>query len=159
MPNWCENHLRVSGTPKDLAIFIDKAKVKGSAFAFEPFLPMPKELDTGPCDSKVKPDLIKLTGYSNWYDRNCAVLGTKWDISEAEMSFTSKTIVSYDFNSAWAPPCQGLVAVSKQHPKLKFTLVYDEPGMDFAGTFVCKGGEVLSDEQTKSQLLKEMSDD
>jgi hypothetical protein len=143
MPNWCNNTLEITGNVKSIAAFKLKATTEKGDFSFEPFLPLPKELDTGPCGQEVVPELIKKTGYSNWYDRNCAILGTKWDVNGVlEVSKPAK--LGYTFDSAWAPPILGVVAISKQYPTLEFVLGYDEPGEGFAGKVEIKGGKVLS---------------
>jgi hypothetical protein len=44
-----------------------------------------------------------------------------------------KTYIKYDFDTAWSPPMEGLVIISKKYPNLSFELKYEEEGMGFKG--------------------------
>ena len=163
MPNWTECDLEVSGSAKDVAAFKRTAKTGKVDFSFEPFLPLPKELDIGPVGKKEEEGPAaearhRETGYTSWYDRNIDVLGTKWDV-KGELAGSKPGSVGYTFESAWAPPTNGVVALSKMYPKLDFFLAYDEPGMDFAGELTVKAGEVVRDLRTKSIINKECQED
>jgi hypothetical protein len=162
MPNWCTNDLTVTGPAKDLARFKKKSKTSGKDedgkawghdFSFEPHLPLPKCLDIGPDDGKVRPDNKAKTGFSSWYDRNNAVLGTKWDVRGelCKGASDSRTAV-YSFESAWSPPEAGVMAVSALWPTLQFELTWDEPGCDFAGKAIYKDGVTLEEENYDSLI-------
>jgi hypothetical protein len=165
-PNWCDNDLIITGPAAEIAKFKKKAAslkktVDGVAveFCLEPFLPLPKELDCGPVPfhdklTKEEKARIKATGYKDWYHRNLAVLGTKWDV-EGELTGKEKTRLGYTFSSAWSPPEEGVRRISELYPKLHFTLVYDESSMDFAGTDEIENGEFVSRTQTKSPQNQE----
>ena len=165
MPNWCANDLIVTGNAKDIARFKKKAaslktKMDGVdvEFCFEPFIPMPKALvnTKSPCEPNKK--FLKLYGASSWYDWKLSNLGTKWDVG-GELTVDEKTRLGYTFSSAWSPPEIGVVKISALYPKLQFTLIYDEPGMDFAGELTVKAGEVVRDLRTKSIINKECQED
>jgi len=160
MPNWCENTLIVTGNTTDLVCFKHQAKTEGGDFSFEPFLPMPEMLSAATASfpkvlTKEDKARIKATGFKDWYERNCKVLGTKWDV-EGTIMESSKTKLGYTFNSAWSPPIQGVINISKQYPKLTFSLDFDEPGMDFAGTVVIRNGKILREENRKSGWNNEL---
>ena len=151
MPNWCENYMVVTGSPKILKDFAEKAKVidkkdYNTDLSLANFMPMPKELEgsTAPC--KDDKELKKKYGASNWYDWNIMNWGCKWDISAEVM--VEKNKLSYTFMSPWAPPELGIRNISKLYPELKFVLKYEEPGMDFAGTFIVKGGKIIKNRTT-----------
>ena len=162
MPNWCQNTLKIEGDIATLACFKEKAKHTHDYedkkvevdFALASFLPMPKELvgTTSPCAPN--PRLLKKYGASNWYDWNCKHYGTKWDV-EGALICLGKGKLGYTFDSAWAPPAEGILRISKKYPQLTFTLEYDEPGMDFSGVVVVKGGKVLRDQSGKSLINQE----
>lgn len=176
MPNWCMNTLSVVGNEVSIASFKGLAKTKESDFSFAPFLPPPKEYDgmktgfnkidgvefttwrdvNGKDVGIPKAELQEIqrrTGYTGWYDRNCAVLGTKWDVSGTlDKEHTTKKQLQYQFDSAWSPPVEGIVAISRQYPNCTFTLIYDEPGMNFGGTLVVKSGKILELVERDSEI-------
>jgi hypothetical protein len=88
--------------------------------------------------------LRKKYGHDNWYDRNCAVLGTKWDVEGSLVSNHSGKLV-YQFESAWAPPSPGIQRISEQYPTLKFTLNYRGEFGEFAGQQVFECGDIVSE--------------
>lgn len=186
MPNWCVNTLTVSGNAKQIAKFKKKALtkvtdsekgiVRVSDFSFEPFLPMPKQLENmtsgfttingkeytkwitknGVSVGLEPADLAKIKakcGYDGWYDRNCNVLGTKWDVEGSlDEEKSNDQVLVYHFDSAWAPPMAGILKISEQFKGLALLLEYDEPGMDFAGVYEVKNGDEIIDQQGKSLL-------
>lgn len=79
-------------------------------------------------------------GATNWYDWNCKMWGTKWDVT-ADIHNETETELGYAFDSAWSPPVLFIMAMSNKYPNLKFSLEYDEPGMCFRGTFTADNGE------------------
>lgn len=173
MPNWCNNILIVTGDEKILAEFTTKAasaevgeRDTAADFTFEAFLPMPPELaamHTGSTTINgvrfsnwiVKPGGIEVGmgaaeckalraqyGFINWYDRNCAVLGTKWDVT-GTLAVTRDKRRVFTFDSAWGPPTEGIEAVSKQYPTLKFVLQWGGSEMDGSGSYHVRNGELL----------------
>lgn len=144
MPNWCFNNLRVDGDNKaSLTAFRDWLGADG--FKLSKIAPLPAELDgtTSP-NSEPNSDASKALrekyGYDNWYDWQVANWGTKWDV-EAEVE-DNDSLIFITFDSAWAPPCQAIASLAKKFPSLSFTLVYDEPGMCFAGMLTACGDDV-----------------
>jgi len=160
MPNWCNNDLTVTGPAKALAAFVKKSKTAGvdedgkacgNDFSFEPHLPLPKCLDIGPDDGKKRPANVAATGFSSWYDRNNAVLGTKWDVrGELCKGASDSRTAAYTFDSAWSPPQAGIEAVSALYPSLTFELTWDEPGGDFGGNATYKAGDCLEEDNYDS---------
>ena len=161
MPNWCENELRITGPLADRQAFVNKA---GEEFQLGTFYPMPKELEDvhdgsttidgimvhhwREIDGKQIPvdvaELQRKHGAKSWYDWSVEHWGTKWDLSEVRVLVNGRGVL-YSFNTAWAPPCSGILEISKQYPNLKFKLSYWEGGMAFQGVFIVQNGEVLSD--------------
>ena len=145
-------------------------------FCFEPFLPMPEQLmtmhsgcitikgvqydnwytingvDVG-LTTEDKAGLIKKYGYKDWYERNCNVLGTKWDV-DGVLECSRTTELGYTFQSAWAPPAEGILAVSEQYPELKFNLSFElEEGG--GGEYTMKNGKVLEESSFKASAEEE----
>jgi hypothetical protein len=154
MPNWCSNNLYVSGKKEDVTKFKEKAKTEKEPLSFSNFVPMPKEEE------------------ENWYEWNIANWGTKWDISNVEVSFDGKVkiqdeeeyYINYMFDTAWSPPIEWVGNLAKQYPELEFELEYREDGVGFAGKIKASGGGIYFDEQVDvddiwEQLKKEKKDE
>ena len=134
MPNWCMNSLLVTGKKKDLVSFRDKVKpTKGSETS--------GQIDLNKLSKRPKAE------EDNWYDWNVKHWGTKWNI-EAHLDWDEPDgeVLEYQFESAWAPPCDAFLTGSKKFKNLKFRLKYEEPGMCFMGSFKCKNGKILQDD-------------
>lgn len=108
-------------------------------------------------------DLIKHNletyGVSNWYDWCVKNWGTKWDI-EGEGSRLADDHASYTFQSAWSPPVEAFVTISKSFPELTFDLEYFESGMSFMGRVEIRDGESNSchDKWDSEEQLQEIVD-
>jgi hypothetical protein len=148
--------------------FRERAKTRECAFSFEPFLPLPKELaemhvggitidgkqfdswrtgvdkDVGVTE-KEKTELRKKYGVTNWYDRNCKVLGTKWDV-RGHLDSESEKALCYGFESAWAPPVSGIRAVSRQYPELAFQLEFEQEEGG-GGELEIRSGRIVSERE------------
>jgi DNA-directed RNA polymerase subunit RPC12/RpoP len=74
----------------------------------------------------------------DWYKKRLSFWGTKWDVEAEVCSKPGSIPLCYHFQSAWSPPIEAFVAISRNYPTLKFILEYDEPGMCFWGiaTFI-----------------------
>ena len=126
MPNWCWNHLEVTGDEIQLREFVEKSTInieRNDEFSFQGTHPMPKELEetTSPSD---KP---------NWYDWRCDNWGTKWDACESYINHNDIDFFSVTFDTAWSPPIEWINYIMKDFPDLHFSLEYDEPGCAFGG--------------------------
>jgi len=113
-------------------------------FSLANFIPIPKELErTSPFRAEngeteeeakeIQKKLKKKYKADTWWDW-CVYQGwgTKWDI-KAKLIDDSPTRLSYDFQSAWSPPIDGITTISSMFPKLKFRLEYEETGMGYTG--------------------------
>jgi hypothetical protein len=92
-------------------------------------------------------NLKKKFGADNWYDWQNINWSTKWDTktygNSAEKVGKTIKALNYDFDTAWSPPQNALINISKSYPKLTFKLEYSEGGMCFSGEDTIKNGEVL----------------
>lgn len=135
MPNWCYNHLEITGEKSAVADFKTATTNEDGHLSFECLVPMPESLR--------KPD-----GGDGWYAWSVEHWGTKWDIDGREVG-TEHTVTDagtsrlvYDFNTAWAPPTAWLERVAAKYPNLKFALWFDEPGADFSGLETFENGVI-----------------
>jgi len=142
MPNWCENRVTVSGTPEEVKKFIEFVSGGEEArFSFQAINPCPQELiDTpasfGASEDKARhEEMLNKYGYSHWYDRNVSEWGCKWDVGETayyEYEEGSE-YVTYEFETAWAPPTGIYYTLIEKFPDLDISWFYHEPGVQIAG--------------------------
>lgn len=124
MPNWCSNHLKVTGDEAALDAFLQATTDEEGNFQF---------CHLAPIDEAKTPSMFG-PGHDTW--------GTKWDL-ESDVTFdrTDPTTAVAMFDTAWSPPIAWLETASTLHPTLTFALGYDESGVDFSGMTVMRGGE------------------
>ena len=117
-----------------------------------------------------------LSGKSDdrWYDWNRENWGTKWDISEeggtffsseeTELPVSSVTMtieggrISISFLTAWGPPEEGILNISKAYPSIAFALRYAEAGNNFAGSTTIQSGEILTQVESTFEEYAETYD-
>ena len=115
MPNWCWNHLEVSGDEIQLQKFVEKSMNahKETEFSFEGTLPRGDRKD--------------------WYNWSLDNWGTKWDACEPYIDHNDIDYFAVSFETAWSPPIDWINHIMQDFPDLSFTLEYEEPGMCFGG--------------------------
>ncbi len=145
MPNWCFNHLRVTGPAADVTRFQNQAvgfspwptpsaEPAAEVFNFHSLLPIPADvLATG----------NRAAGHhwqrQHWGCRGGAedaVLLDEWDGG-----------VIYEFATAWNPPLAFLEQVSRRWPALLCVLEYEEPLTGFTGLAKAEAG-TMADRRT-----------
>ena len=145
MPNWCNNFVQIRHE--------DPAKLQALAEAVREgkfcdyIWPCPQELrDTvaGHCGDGYKQELNqfkmelnrKYFGHKDWYDWCVANWGTKWDIDAYDASSVSAVdgLVSFGFDSAWAPPTGLYEKMAEQGYQVD--AMYYESGMGFCGRWI-----------------------
>ena len=170
MPNWCENILTVEGGENVVQRFKKFAKpqegMTDTELSLDSLYPVPDEIKNTVSGGNVidgvyvkvwrevngKPVAIptdelnamqKKYGATNWYHWCIAHWGTKWDV-QAKLEDAPDFLV-YRFETAWSPPVKWLEKVARDFPYLRFTLIYDEPGMGFAGTAIANQAKLIVD--------------
>ena len=135
MPNWCYNHLNVSGDEIQLREFVEKSLVSPeeneihdrTEFSFNGTHPMPEDLNitkgTQTQDEEEQALLNKAKyGYTDWYEWKCAEWGTKWDAVESYIDHNDINYFAVTFDTAWAPPVSWIENIMKDFPDLQFIL-------------------------------------
>lgn len=155
MPNWCDNNLYIKGDKATLLDFIQKVKNtpeqtekrKQNYDILQNLYPTPQELvDTvsgWSNDETVQAEREKQYeanrakyGSSDWYDWNNKNWGTKWGDSDTYLVEDEDKIgdsIEFQFQSAWAPPIEGIAKIATMFPTLEFAISYFESGMGFYG--------------------------
>ena len=126
MPNWCQNHLTVSGATPEFRAWLEK-----EGFSFEKMNP-PRP-----------PELPNPNGCLT-VESQCEAWGTKWDLEDDVQRETAGELLEIGtayFDTAWEPPIPALAALSRMFPDVSFRLQYCELGMCFAGIATFQGGE------------------
>ena len=139
MPNWCSNEVSISGKPEVIKQIADIIKNNPDGFEMDDFVPMPEHLRETTSgvggDSNFMKALNgdKTVEYDNWYHWSLANWGTKWDVSEAQVSYhPSGTSISIGYQTAWSPNGEFWTEFSSLHPVL-IQHQYLEEGMCFIG--------------------------
>lgn len=115
MPNWCENYMQVVGEPAKIAELLDGFDNEGEHVEF---LAKHAPLSCGDWDYG--------TAIDEW--------GTKWDLANFHYDYKAgDDNATVRFESAWAPPVEGIRRVSQKFPLLAFGLSWMENGMCFYG--------------------------
>lgn len=127
MPNWCSNEMNIKGKKEDLDLLLEKANNEEEN--------NPLSLDKlFPTENTGKED--------GWYEWRLANWGTKWDLSDVELERLSDDEISVRFSTAWSPPLEAFVKISKDYPEIEFSVFYSEPGADFCGKAEISNGSV-----------------
>lgn len=123
MPNYCWNHVTITGNKKQLKKIkkkFDKYEESTYFTSFGDYV-----LDIGKINDNY--DVIK-NRYGNSFD-TCYIYGTKWWDFEMELEGGCLTISG---DSAWSPPVELIEEICK-HYKVKAHMEYEECGCDFGG--------------------------
>jgi len=139
MPNWCYNHLTITGEKTNL----DRIK-----FRLED-IEEKDNVSPGIFMALVGRDQsIDLHEYENggWYDSNVSYWGTKWDVSynESGVEYNDDTI-TLSFQSAWSPPIPFIQHLGRLF-NVECELYYEEPGCDFCGKSYFNNQDGLTEE-------------
>ena len=137
MPNWTANTVEVTGTPKDIRKF---KKHMGEGFSFERITPPPADMFRGDLGKKERQECAA-KGISNWRDWQSENWDTKWDACHVEVEeqefggLIPLTMVTYRFDTAWAPPEKVIARLRQDWPEFEITGGYVGEGYEFCGPF------------------------
>jgi len=154
MPNWCENKMIVAGRADVVKSFVER--MGDELKMLESHIPTPQFLLNSHAETEEQRQKnMDDYGAPDWYWWRVHNWGTKWDIDDAYITdeaddfhkdgHTISSFVMY-FNTAWAPPEDGILTISSMYENLFFHLEFEEPGMAFEGYYRCMNGKVLGAE-------------
>lgn len=142
MPNWCENTLLIHAENKEE--ILASLKTEYSNFDYNTVVPMPPHQPdlTKPnpffANGNLGSEEKKLFGKENtWYHWSITNWGVKWNCKKAWVNHEQGFI---DWDSPWSPPLKVIQALSAKFPNAIFTLKFNEPGMQFMGTYIYVNG-------------------
>ena len=121
MPNWCANHIEITGPADKLKQVYNTTEIKNRG-----------KVNQGPEQGFL--ETIAPLGDWDYHDA-LNTWGTKWEV-DVELDFnytdTGAVLTGY-FDSAWNPPIQACETFMKDNPDCDIQLHYYEPAMDFCG--------------------------
>lgn len=142
MPNWCDNHITITGPNKVIDKIENIVKDENNPGELLQFMmPMPKELKDTTADGTERKDLLEKYGHSDWYGWAVDNWGTKWEVNEfygvdrqylTEQNEGESTI-SFSFSSAWSPPLGAYEYFLAKNEECSLIGRYYEGGCDFMG--------------------------
>ena len=155
MPNWCDNQVTITG-PNSVIDKIEKiVKEEDSTNGLLNYMsPMPAELRDTTADGSKDEEMIKKTGYSDWYGWAVDNWGTKWEVCEFYGVDRQGDTISFGFSSAWSPPINAyqtfLINMSEQKQDVSVKAYYYEGGCDFMGCWDNGDDDCYAPSQLKS---------
>ena len=145
MTNWCENSLNITGPSDVIDEFVKIARIvkpipcdinnkiniqeDEEVLNFNSLYPIPSNI----IDSKKSYEWE----LKNWW--------CKWGAYDSKIYENSDNEVEYHFLTAWSPPKNFLIKISRDFPELKFRLEYEEPLMGFSGTIMVRKGKIVDE--------------
>lgn len=128
MPNHVYNHLILKGISSKLEQFFNENKKEKNT---EEDTERDTEEDTEEellCFSNKVP----IINQDNWYEECIQKWSTKWEPYDIFVKEDySHDILEYEFNTAWSPPHEWLLTVSKIYPELEFTIYSEDEFINF----------------------------
>lgn len=121
MPNWCANHIEISGPTNKIKDLYEKTCITGR--------------QTTEQGSEVGfLEYLAPLGEWNYHDA-LSTWGTKWEVdAELDFNYTDNgAVLTGYFDSAWSPPVQACETFMIHNPDCDVQLHYYEPAMDFCG--------------------------
>lgn len=115
MPNWCTNHIHITGDRVNINNLWSSLNV-GDETNLMDALPIPEDIG------------------DNWYDWCIQNWGTKWPM-EVNTADKDDDRIYLQGNTAWSPPLALLAHIATWW-KVTCEVTYDEMGMDFCGAAV-----------------------
>ena len=110
MPNWCDNKVIIEGPVDKIYDMV------------EPFK-----------SNQLLQHIVPLVDWD--YDLAVNTWGTKWDVSDAEVSHNIEDgLIEGYFLSAWGPPTEAFETYMSENPDVTINHSYYEGGNDFCGT-------------------------
>lgn len=167
MPNWVENHLRVSAKPELVSEIKEYIKGENGAIDFEKIIPCDREkfkskvyrmegeknaYHTGTHSLIREEDIFErvttdernkdgeqLVGYAmDWYDAHLATWGTKWNACHIDLDTDEPGMFEIRFDTAWSDPEAVIDTLVAKFPEAKFEYY----AMEEMGAFYMYGSSV-----------------
>lgn len=136
MPNWCNNQIKILGSKENMKPIVEKLRAIEDTKEFV----MATLLGTDD-----RPDNYEKEG---WYNYNTSKFGTKWDftINDIPHFIAEDNLVEIDTDTAWSPPIEFLENLCSKY-NVSATIIFSEPGCDFAGKIeIDENGERVYDD-------------
>ena len=119
MPNWCMNTARITAPEPVIQEIRGRLERKDGEFGLLDYM-VPEPRDQGE-------DF-------DWYTWRVTNWGTKWEISDVQITDDSDPdCIEFGFSSAWAPPLDAFRDWAARDGRVTYRIDYIEEGMGFVG--------------------------
>jgi len=142
MPNWCNNHIIISGDENKISllknILEDVPKTIGEeTVVFKTLIGKEPTITTEDYEK------------GGWFNSNVDWFGTKWDVSysDCQFDFNDDHIIMMPM-TAWSPPVRFVSNLCKMYG-VTAVMNYDERGCDFCGRATIDINGEVDDEEYK----------
>ena len=137
MPNWCSNHLQISGNKEVIQKITKECEGGKGQRLFSLFYPVPEELNytVGHPPSKTDEEMFELEkkyGSKNWYEWSIKNWGCKWDACDIDIQESNDVFIHLCFNTLCGPPTDFYTKLANDY-KVEIFATYTENGMSFCG--------------------------
>lgn len=142
MPNHVTHICTVTGSPADVARFVEKhivpvpEKTDKRWFDFSTVIHRPAVLDETISPHRQGHEQNRKafaeTGFTNWYDWACEKWGTKWGAYDFEERTRGDDHYVFKFETAWSFPTPIFEKLHELYPELTFDLASYDEGDNFA---------------------------
>ena len=159
MPNWCSNSGHIKGEPAVIKTIWDiihsectDPHSNDDRSSITALRPCPDDLvntvagflsesSDGYAEWVAKQEANKANyGYTDWYGWCVDNWGTKWTPDFAFEMNDDGTVIEFQGDSAWSPPCELFRYISEKYP-VYIEVSYTEEGMFFVGSSIFEGGQ------------------
>lgn len=146
MPNWCYNHVEISGKKENIELILTKISMIEEK--------QESVLKEGVFETLIgRDENISKEDYNNqgWYDHNISRYGTKWDVNKEDWMINQSievdgetATISTSFDTAWSPPIPFFTTLSEMYGVV-CTMESEESGNDFFCKIVIEEGMICED--------------
>lgn len=147
MPNWCRNKLKIIGSGQEFLRIKELVKKElvdpegYSVFMFDQIFLGFDEFDTLTDDQ-----LTEKYGFSfTESQRKLLDHRMRLRLDKYNWCIEADGLLVLDFLSAWGPPKEEFLILSKFFTHLTFKMVWAEPNMDWSGRFLIRHGKVFNE--------------
>jgi hypothetical protein len=123
MPNHIYNKLTITGDNEILKQFVNDIRGDEETIDFEKLYPIASQ---------------------NWYDWCVKHWSTKWNAYEIDNDWIiNNRCQTIKYQTAWSPPINFYLHVSKMYPTLEFKQEYVDEGGNFVGDMIIINGQII----------------
>jgi hypothetical protein len=106
-------------------------------------------------DSRVLSFRLSVPDTSRTTEERVLLWGCRSDACNFETcNFETRNTTTFQFDTAWTPPCAWVKRVAQRYPAVTFELSFEEPNESFEGELIVHGNMILK-EETRPLVISE----